>query len=45
MKRVGYDADTGRYTFRDNDRSLWEGPAGAEFGVMRKGESFATHVR
>jgi hypothetical protein len=37
MKRVGYDADTQRYTFRDRDGSLWEGGEGADFGELRKG--------
>ncbi|EIW63810.1 uncharacterized protein TRAVEDRAFT_109915 [Trametes versicolor FP-101664 SS1] len=36
MKRVGYDSDTGRYQFRDQDGALWEGPQGAEFGEMRR---------
>jgi len=37
MTRIGYDSDTGRYTFRDKDGSIWEGPEGAEYGEMRKG--------
>ena len=37
-KRVGYDADTGRYTFRDYDGSYWEGAEGVRFGVMRPSE-------
>ncbi|KAI0370075.1 hypothetical protein BV20DRAFT_967084 [Pilatotrama ljubarskyi] len=36
MKRVGYDSDTGRYQFRDQGGSLWEGPEGAQFGEMRR---------
>ncbi|KAI0352277.1 hypothetical protein OH77DRAFT_812219 [Trametes cingulata] len=36
MKRVGYDSDTGRYQFRAQDGSLWEGPQGAQFGEMRR---------
>ncbi|KAI0779010.1 hypothetical protein BD413DRAFT_513580 [Trametes elegans] len=36
MKRVGYDSDTGRYHFRGQDGSLWEGPQGAQFGEMRR---------
>lgn len=31
MKRVGYDADDGRYTFQDQE-GLWLGEPGAEFG-------------
>jgi len=37
MTRIGYDSDTGRYSFRDKDGSIWEGPEGAEYGEMRKG--------
>ncbi|KAF9819244.1 hypothetical protein IEO21_02283 [Rhodonia placenta] len=36
MKRVGYDADTAKYYFRDRDGTLWEGPEGAQFGEMRQ---------
>lgn len=36
MTRVGYDADTQTYTFRDADGSLWEGPEGCEFGRMTR---------
>ncbi|EMD32593.1 carbohydrate-binding module family 50 protein [Gelatoporia subvermispora B] len=36
MKRVGYDADTGKYHFRDQDGTLWEGPEGASYGEMRR---------
>ncbi|KAF9479404.1 hypothetical protein BDN70DRAFT_691635 [Pholiota conissans] len=36
MKRIGYDADSGRYYFRDTDGSLWKGPQGAEFGQMTR---------
>lgn len=39
MTRVGYDSDTGKYYFRDSDGSLWEGPEGAQYGEMVKGES------
>ncbi|KAI9445363.1 hypothetical protein H4582DRAFT_2109035 [Lactarius indigo] len=37
MKRVGYDADSGRYLFRDKDGSLWEGQEGTHFGEMTRG--------
>lgn len=37
MKRVGYDSDTGKYYFRDQDGSLWEGAEGAEYGQMTRG--------
>lgn len=36
MARVGYDADTQVYTFRDTDGSLWEGPPGCEYGHLTK---------
>ena len=39
MKRVGYDADTGRYTFKDRSGTFWKGPEGAEFGEMTRGEN------
>ncbi|KAH9829492.1 uncharacterized protein C8Q71DRAFT_718258 [Rhodofomes roseus] len=34
MKRVGYDSDTSKYYYRDADGTLWEGPAGAEYGEL-----------
>ncbi|TFK56361.1 carbohydrate-binding module family 50 protein [Heliocybe sulcata] len=36
MKRVGYDSDTQKYSYRDRDGSLWEGAEGAEFGELKK---------
>ncbi|KAL6307803.1 hypothetical protein BKA93DRAFT_726919 [Sparassis latifolia] len=36
MKRVGYDADSGKYYFRDQDGTLWEGAEGAEYGEMKR---------
>lgn len=36
MVRVGYDADSQVYTFRDADGSLWEGPSGCEYGHLTK---------
>jgi hypothetical protein len=36
MTRVGYDSDTGRYTFQDSDGSLWEGPEGSTYGVLKR---------
>ncbi|KAJ3513239.1 hypothetical protein NLJ89_g3061 [Agrocybe chaxingu] len=36
MKRIGYDADTGRYYFRDADGSVWQGAEGVEFGEMTR---------
>ena len=37
MKRIGYDADTMRYYFRDQDGSVWQGEEGSEFGEMTRG--------
>ena len=39
MKRIGYDSDTQKYTFKDQNGDLWEGPEGAEFGELTKGMS------
>ena len=42
MQRVGYDADTGKYYFRDRDGSLWEGQEGAQYGgEMKRGTLLA----
>lgn len=38
MERIGYDADTMQYCFRDRDGSVWQGSEGAEFGKMTRGE-------
>ncbi|KAF2092159.1 carbohydrate-binding module family 50 protein [Saccharata proteae CBS 121410] len=38
MTRVGYDADTGRYTYQDSDGSYWEGPSGARYGRLERVE-------
>ena len=38
MVRIGYDADKQRYQFHDRqDGSLWEGPEGAQYGKLRRG--------
>ena len=37
MRRVGYDADSGRYYFRDREGTLWAGEPGAQFGEMKRG--------
>ncbi|KAI6154139.1 carbohydrate-binding module family 50 protein [Pisolithus tinctorius] len=34
VERIGYDSDTGRYYFRDNDGLLYKGPEGSEFGEL-----------
>ncbi|KAI0005559.1 hypothetical protein BJV74DRAFT_805253 [Russula compacta] len=36
MKRVGYDADLGKYFFRDEEGYIWEGKEGAHFGEMTR---------
>jgi len=36
MRRVGYDADTQRFTYQDTDGSYWEGPEGSRYGELRK---------
>lgn len=37
MKRIGYDADSSRYYFRDSDGSIWQGAEGSEFGELTRG--------
>ncbi|KIM69911.1 carbohydrate-binding module family 50 protein [Scleroderma citrinum Foug A] len=34
VKRIGYDADSGRYYFRDREGLLFKGPEGSEFGEL-----------
>ena len=36
MERVGYDADTQIYTYRDIDGATWEGASGARYGLLNK---------
>jgi len=43
MKRIGYDADTGRYYFRDRNGTVWEGAEGAEFSEMKQVSTGSTH--
>lgn len=41
MKRVGYNSNTQRYTFQDqNEGSFWEGPEGSRFGRLVQSLSF-----
>lgn len=42
MKRVGYDADTGRYQYRDAAGHPYEGPEGSQFGELTRGALLAT---
>ncbi|KAG1747650.1 hypothetical protein EDB19DRAFT_2037012 [Suillus lakei] len=34
VKRVGYDADSGRYYFRDREGLMYKGPKGSRFGQL-----------
>ncbi|KAI0408568.1 carbohydrate-binding module family 50 protein [Xylaria palmicola] len=36
MQRIGYDADTQVYTFRDADGSVWESAPGSQYGQLRR---------
>ncbi len=36
MTRVGYDADTGVYTFQDADGSYWESAPGSRYGQLTR---------
>jgi len=36
MERIGYDADTQQYTYRDSDGSIWNGASGARYGSLTK---------
>ncbi|KAK2462859.1 hypothetical protein APHAL10511_005057 [Amanita phalloides] len=36
MKRIGYDADTQCYYFKDKDGSIWRGTAGAKYSEMTR---------
>ncbi|KAL2200847.1 hypothetical protein P885DRAFT_73196 [Corynascus similis CBS 632.67] len=36
MVRVGYDADTQVYTYRDSDGSYWEGAPGVQYGKLHR---------
>ncbi|KAI0480737.1 LysM domain-containing protein [Xylariaceae sp. FL0804] len=36
MQRIGYDADTEIYSFRDSDGSIWESAPGNRYGSLRR---------
>jgi hypothetical protein len=36
MKRIGYDADTQTYTFRDAEGATWESVPGNQYGQLRR---------
>jgi len=44
MERIGYDADTTRYYFRDRDGSVWQGLEGAEYGEMTRVDRLPSSV-
>jgi hypothetical protein len=43
MKRIGYDANTSRYIFRDRFGSLWQGSEVSEYGEMIRGLEHLFH--
>ncbi|KAI6087351.1 carbohydrate-binding module family 50 protein [Hypoxylon rubiginosum] len=43
MQRIGYDADTQTYTFRDTDGSTWESAPGNQYGQLHRVSSAAPH--
>ena len=46
MTRIGYDADTQTYTFKDADGSYWESAPGNEYGRLhRAGSTASTTIR
>ncbi|KAF9011323.1 hypothetical protein BDQ17DRAFT_1233800 [Cyathus striatus] len=45
FERIGYDADEGKYYFRDSrDGSIWRGAEGVEFGEMTKVSEAPSHI-
>ena len=34
FKRIGYDSDTAKFTFRDGNGQLYQGEAGADYGIL-----------
>lgn len=36
MRRIGYDADTGRYYFRDGNGGVWKSEEGSDYGELTK---------
>lgn len=45
MKRVGYDADTSRYTFQDRTGALYESEPGNRFGVLTPVQGRENNIR
>jgi hypothetical protein len=44
MKRIGYDADSGRYYFRDSGGLVYKGPEGSEFGQLTLGIKYHSQL-
>ncbi|KAJ7172981.1 hypothetical protein C8R43DRAFT_914988, partial [Mycena crocata] len=38
MERIGYDADTARYTFRDREGNIYLCPAHEEYGLLTRAQ-------
>lgn len=34
FKRIAYDSDSAKFTFRDRNGQLYQGEAGAEYGIL-----------
>ncbi|KAN0097922.1 hypothetical protein V8E55_002368 [Tylopilus felleus] len=45
MRRIAYDADTQRYTFRDRSGQLYQSAPGEEYGVLRPVHAPLPHRR
>lgn len=43
MTRIGYDADTVCYYFRDQHGLVYKGPEGSEFGELVRGTHLSTY--
>lgn len=44
MRRIGYDADTGRYYFRDGNGGVWKSEEGSDYGELTKGTCDIFHL-
>ncbi|RDW57446.1 hypothetical protein BP6252_13784 [Coleophoma cylindrospora] len=45
MERMGYDADTQTYSYRDQDGSYWEGDPGARYGELHPSKRFMFNAK
>ncbi|KAI0118750.1 carbohydrate-binding module family 50 protein [Nemania sp. FL0031] len=43
MQRIGYDADTQVYTFRDAQGGIWESAPGNQYGQLRRVQYYGDH--